>query len=365
MKASWRVAAQDALYGSGGFYLCTRPAAHFRTSVHAAADLFADAIGALLDRVDSSLGRPDPIDLVDVGAGGGELLAALSVSSGLGRRLRLTAVERGPRPSGIGFRWVTEVPIVTGLLVANEWLDNVPVEVVERDPAGVDRVILVDTSGSESLGPVVEGADAEWLARWWPLRRPGDRAEIGLPRDAEWAAASGRVRRGLAVALDYGHVAGERPPGGTLTGYRDGRQVPPVPDGSCDLTAHVAMDSLLSPGAVLRRQRDVLRALGVSGRLPPRELATTDPAGYLRALSSASRAAELIAPDGLGSFYWLLQPMNAEGLSEVLMTRSPSKDGLGGDLDLGVGVPETTDLADGERGHQAAEAGAPDVPDRP
>ena len=315
MKASWREAAQEALYGPGGFYLSTRPASHFRTSVHAAADLFADAIGALLERVDRALEHPDPIDLVDVGAGGGELLSALSVPSGLARRLRLTAVERGPRPSGIDFRWVTEIPTVTGLLVANEWLDNVPVDVVCRDASGADRVMLVSQAGDEELGPVASGADAEWLARWWPLRAPGDRAEIGVPRDLEWAAATGRVRRGLALAVDYGHVAGARPPGGTLTGYRDGRQVPPVPDGSCDLTAHVAMDSLLGPGAVLRRQRDVLRGLGISGGLPPRELATADPAGYLRALSSASRAAELTAPDGLGSFYWLLQPKNAEGVA--------------------------------------------------
>lgn len=349
MLVGWREAAQDALYGPGGFYLSTRPSAHFRTSLHAAADLFADAIGTVLERVDKALGQPDPIDLVDVGAGGGELLSALSVSSGLGRRLRLTGVERGPRPPGVGYRWGPEIPTVTGLLVANEWLDNVPVDVAERDASGVDRLVLVDPAGVESLGPRVSDADAEWLARWWPLRAPGERAEIGWPRDAAWAAATRRVRRGLAVAVDYGHVAATRPLGGTLTGYRDGRQVPPVPDGSCDLTAHVAMDSLV-PGAVLRRQRDVLRALGVSGGLPPRELASTDPARYLRALGSASRAAELTAADGLGAFYWLFQPLGEHG--------------LGGDLDLGLGVPEATDLAERQRGHQVAEPGPPDAADR-
>ncbi|EXG79380.1 SAM-dependent methyltransferase [Cryptosporangium arvum] len=336
MAVSWRSAAQDALYGSAGFYVVNRPAAHFRTSVHAAADLFADAIGELLARVDHALERPDPLDLVDVGAGGGELLSALSVPSGMARRLRLTAVERGPRPPGVGYRWGPEIPPVTGLLVANEWLDNVPVDVACRDESGADRLVLVSPSGDESLGDVVSGDDAAWLARWWPLRSPGDRAEIGSARDAAWAAAAGRVRRGLAVAVDYGHVAGARPAGGTLTGYRDGRQVPPVPDGSCDLTAHVAMDSL-APGAVLRRQRDVLRALGVSGGLPPRELASADPARYLRALGSASRAAELLAPDGLGSFYWLL-----------------GEHGLGRDLDLGLGVPEAANLADREGRHEPA-----------
>ncbi|GAA0263009.1 SAM-dependent methyltransferase [Cryptosporangium japonicum] len=349
MAVTWRAAADEALYGPGGFYRVNRPGAHFRTSVQAAPDLFADAIGELLARVDSALGQPDPIDLVDVGAGGGELFSALSVPGALGRRLRLTAVERGPRPAGVGYRWGPEIPPVDGLLVANEWLDNVPVDVATRDASGVDRVVLVSPSGEETPGPVVSGADAAWLERWWPLRAPGDRAEIGLTRDAAWAAAVGQVRRGLAVAVDYGHVAGARPVGGTLTGYRGGRQVPPVPDGSCDLTAHVAMDSL-APGAPLRRQRDVLRALGLSGGLPPRELASADPARYLHALSSASRAAELLAPDGLGAFYWLLQPLGEHGLSR--------------DLDLGLGVPEAADLADREGGHEPAEAGAPDVTDR-
>ena len=352
MVVSWRVAAENALYGPGGFYLSSRPSAHFRTSVQAAADLFADAIGALLERVDAVLGRPDPIDLVDVGAGGAELLSALSVPSGLGRRLRLTAVERAARPDALADRigWAAEIPELTGVLVANEWLDNVPVDVAERDSSGVDRLVLVDPqTGAEELGPPVGDADAAWLARWWPLVEPGDRAEIGVPRDVEWAAAAGRVRRGLAVAVDYGHVADARPAGGTLTGYRAGRQVPPVPDGSCDLTAHVAMDSLLAPGAVLRRQRDVLRELGVTGGLPPRELASTDPARYLRALSKASHAAELTSPDGLGNFYWLLQPRGHHGLSR--------------ELDLGFGVPEAAHLADREGGHQVTEERAPDAAD--
>ena len=66
--------------------------------------------------------------------------------------------------------------------------------------------------------------------------------------------------RDSALAVDYGHVAADRPGGGTLTGYADGGQVAPVPDGSCDLTAHVAMDSLSHDE--LHTQRDALRALG-------------------------------------------------------------------------------------------------------
>ena len=78
MAVGWREAWTAAAYGPGGFYARGEaPAAHFRTCAHAS-PLFAGAIGTLLDRVDAALGRPDPLDLVDVGAGRGELLAAVA-----------------------------------------------------------------------------------------------------------------------------------------------------------------------------------------------------------------------------------------------------------------------------------------------
>ncbi|MEG3637531.1 SAM-dependent methyltransferase, partial [Micromonospora palythoicola] len=143
------------------------------------------------------------------------------------------------------------------------------------------------------------------------------RAEIGRTRDEAWADAVGRVDRGLALAVDYGHLRAERPIDGTLTGYRAGRQVPPVPDGSCDVTAHVAVDSVAAAGErvarcayVLTSQREALRALGADGGRPPLSLAASDPAGYLRALATASAAAELTDPAGLGGHWWLWQPVD-------------------------------------------------------
>ncbi|MGW2851170.1 SAM-dependent methyltransferase, partial [Streptomyces sp. NPDC001215] len=104
-----------------------------------------------------------------------------------------------------------------------------------------------------------------------------------------------------------------RPPFGTLTGFRAGREVAPVPDGSCDITAHVALDACALPGARLLTQRAALHTLGVTGARPPLTLASTDPAAYVRALAHAGAAAELTAPGGLGDFGWLLQPVGIEG----------------------------------------------------
>ncbi|MFC0533477.1 SAM-dependent methyltransferase [Phytohabitans kaempferiae] len=308
---NWREAMEDALYGPGGFFVTTAPAAHFRTSVHAS-PLFASAILRLLSHVDEALGRPERLDVVDVGAGRGELLAALlhAAPPALVRRLALTGVERAARPPSlpVPVAWRAEPPEgVVGLLLAIEWLDNVPLDVVEEG-----RYATVDRSGVEASGTAVTAADAAWLASWWPSAH---RAEVGLPRDLAWAGAVAAVERGLALAVDYGHVRGERPVGGTLTGYRSGRQVPPVPDGTCDITAHVAMDSAAEAGGrpySLVSQREALRALGVDGARPPLGLATTDPAGYVRALATASAAAELTDRAGLGGHWWLLHPVGID-----------------------------------------------------
>ncbi|HUR13644.1 MAG TPA: SAM-dependent methyltransferase [Mycobacteriales bacterium] len=289
---SWSEAWETALYGPSGFFLQERPLDHFRTNV--AVPLFATAVRRLAGLVDLALGSPDPFDLVDLGAGRGELLAALP---DVPPRWRLTAVDLAP-----GLR--SDVPEVEGLLIANEWLDNVPLDVLEEG-----RLVLVSPDGRESLGaPLSSG----WADTWWPPEVVGDRAEparpdlphrveIGASRDLAWAAAVARVRRGLAVAVDYGHTVADRRP--TLTGYRDGRQVRPVPDGSCDLTAHVALDSCAAAtGSRLVRQGEALRSLGV----------TATPSADGVGLEQASQARELLDPDGLGGFGWLVRPVGLE-----------------------------------------------------
>ncbi|NUS81077.1 MAG: hypothetical protein HOV70_33390, partial [Streptomyces sp.] len=310
----WRAATEAALYGPDGFYRRPEgPAGHFRTSVHAS-PLFAEAVARLLCRVDEALERPAALDFVDMAAGRGELVTGVlaALPTDVAARTRAYAVEIADRPPGLDHRieWLPEPPhAITGLLFANEWLDNVPVEVAEVDSAGVARRVLVRRDGTERLGEPLSAAEARWLARWWPLpAEEGLRAEIGLPRDEVWADAVGSVGRGLAVAVDYAHTMDTRPLFGTLTGFRAGRETAPVPDGSCDITTHVALDACTLPGGRVLTQRAALRALEITGARPPLALATTQPAAYVRALASAGEAAELTAPGGLGDFGWLLQP---------------------------------------------------------
>jgi SAM-dependent MidA family methyltransferase len=183
---------------------------------------------------------------------------------------------------------------------------------------------------------------AEWLASWWPLdgREPGARAEIGTTRDRAWAGIVAGLGRGMAVAIDYGHVRRTRPPTGSLRSYRQGRQVPVVPDGSCDVTADVAVDAVAAAvsGRVLR-QRDALAALGVTGVRPPRSLSATDPAGYARRLSASTAAADLRAVGGLGDYYWVVSAAggSVDVLGEGALAGEDAGGGVGGGVADGVG----------------------------
>ena len=302
---TWRVAMQDALYGPTGFYRTSgAPGRHFRTSAHTSL-AWAGAICRLATRVDASLGRPDDYQVVDMGAGGGELLAALALTAP--QRWKLVGVEMAPRPPDLPTRvqWTEALPAeIGGLLIAVEWLDVVPVDCVELTEDG-PRLVEVDGTGEERVGAAPEPGDVEWLEQWWPLAEVGDRAEIGRPRDEMWAEAIKRVRRGLAVAVDYA-ADPRRDVAGTLTGFRAGRQVVPVPDGSMDLTAHVLFESLASVSGESARvvsQREALQDLGVSGARPSYD---GDPSTYVTALSEAGAEAELLARGGLGDHRWLM-----------------------------------------------------------
>jgi SAM-dependent MidA family methyltransferase len=323
---TWRKAMETALYGPGGFYARGEPPArHFRTSVHVS-PAYAGAVLELLRQVDGALGRPERIDLVDVGAGRAELLeqvlaAAESGEVGAGRalagRIAACAVEVAPRPAGLDprIRWQPAPAAgITGLVIASEWLDNVPLDVVELTAAGPAVVQVDPATGTERPHGPPGPEDLAWIRAWWPLRACGERAEVGRTRCAAWAGLIRGIDRGVAVAADYGHVRATRPACGTLAGYLEGRAVPAVPDGSRDITAHVALDACAAAGTaagagetVLTTQRAALRALGLRARRPPLVLAARDPEGYARALCQASQDAELVDPEGLGGFGWLIQ----------------------------------------------------------
>lgn len=308
---TWFAAWAESAYGPAGFWPGAQPRDHFRTAARDPVALVA-LVGALLDQ------QPGLQALVEVGAGGGELLTELA------RRrpgLRLTGIDLRPRPAGLaaGVEWVMGTwdvfthrwsePASTALagldrptmVVAHEWLDDLPCRVVRRGPDG--WLELVDPPAGH-VGPALDAESRAWAAQWWPV---GERAEIGLTRDRAWAALVDAVAPtgGSALMIDYGHQLDTRPELGTLAAYRDGRAVEPRPRPDTNLTAHVAVDAVRSAGEA-RGARTVLlaRQAAVVARLRPPRPALTDP---LADLSRRSQWDALQSRAIWGSFWWLLQ----------------------------------------------------------
>lgn len=266
----WSVAWQEAAVGPAGFYRSERPAAHFATRVshgESVAARIRETAVPTLARLAHEHGR---VRVVDAGSGEGALLASLldTWPAELMPTTDWLAIDLRPRPKYLDARieWrqadVTSIEAAPqpGLVVAHELLDDIPCDVVEPDDDGRWRLVLVDPeSGAQRLGPLLTdlaacdrlGVDPvatwQWCDRWWPSHRPASRIEVGRHRDAAWARLRSLVGPGLAIAVDYAHVQSDREhgvwDGGTLTGYRGGAVVRPVPDGGCNLTAHVALDA--------------------------------------------------------------------------------------------------------------------------
>ena len=315
---SWQDAWHEALYGRNGFYRRPiGPAGHFATSaqgIPGGGRVLARALVSLADR--SGCDR-----IVDIGAGRGELLAEVAA---LAPGLELTGADIVDRPGGLpdGTDWLVSpggerLPdelhgLTHTLVVAHEWLDVVPCPVVEYDDSRW-RIVEVSDNCEERLGAPVEGPDLCWLQQNWLPGEDTGRAEVGRSRDAAYQDLRGRVSSGMLVAVDYGHLREARPVGGTLTGYRDGVQCAPRPDGGTDITAHVAMDTLGADELV--RQRELFDRLGLRPPIPPIELASREPAAYLAQLATRSSYTLLTAPGGLGDFWWAISTIGRTGLT--------------------------------------------------
>lgn len=137
-----------------------------------------------------------------------------------------------------------------GLVLAVDWLSHVPAHVVAVDEAGFPHLVHVDPlTGRERLGARlnetrVPQSIGTWLADWWPLvdDGPGARAEVGTGRDAAWRDVVRSLDGGRAIAVESGHLAGQRPRLGSLRCVRG--TGPVIPDGERELVADVALDAV-------------------------------------------------------------------------------------------------------------------------
>jgi SAM-dependent MidA family methyltransferase len=282
--------------------------------------LFGAVLARALDQWWIELGRPDPFTFVDCGAGPGTLARALlGADADCRDALQLVLVERSARlrarhPVDARVESRHDLPAgpITGVVFANELLDNLGFDLLERHE-GEWREVRVD---------VRNGAIAERLVPAAPSRLAGvpddapDGARVPVQGQAQaWlGAALAVVPRGRVVVVDYADTTASmaaRPWRDWVRTYRGHeRGGHPLADpGAQDVTVEVAVDQLAAvrPPAVHRRQAEFLRAHGIDalvadGRRIWQERAHLGDLTAIRARSRVREAEALVDPAGLGGF---------------------------------------------------------------
>ena len=307
-----------ALYGPHGFYTGTGAAGRrgdFLTSPETG-PLFGAVVARFLDAEWERLGRPDPFTVVDAGAGPGTLArAVLAAEPACGEALDYVAVEvsaaqRERHPEGV--RSAADLPAssLTGVVLANELLDNLPWRLAVFDGAWREAFVGIGRDGafvevlSAPFDPVPAGL---------PVRPPhGARAPL-QDAAASWVStAIGGVERGTVVAVDYAVATTAslalRPWREWLRTYRghESGEHPLRAIGEQDVTCEVAIDQLPPPDAV-RSQAQWLRRWGIDelveeGRSVWAAAAARPGLRAMRMRSRITEAEALLDPAGLGAF---------------------------------------------------------------
>jgi SAM-dependent MidA family methyltransferase len=292
----------------------------FITSPHVS-PLFGKLLARLVEDIRSLLGNPDPFTLVEVGAGDGTLASALA--EGLTGPAELLLVERTARHRAPLAELAGSLPVparvaatisdlraasITGCVLANEVLDNLPFHRVRHAANGPVEVCVGIVDGELALVERPPStSEVEAAARALP-----EGAEALVPAGAyELLAGIGSVLdRGFVVLIDYSGDA-------EVHGYRRHRPVADVlaHPGTTDVTAGVDFDDVarFAESAGFRSwgvitQRDLLLALGYreeTDRLLAwqgdllNEGRGTEAA---RVFSDRNRAGLLVDAGGLGGF---------------------------------------------------------------
>jgi SAM-dependent MidA family methyltransferase len=296
---------------NAAYYAQRDPFADFTTAPEIS-QLFGELLGAWAATVWAHMGRPDPVLLVEAGPGRGTLMAdalraVTRVAPDFAAALRLHLIETSPRlraeqaarlPRATWHDRLEEVPPGPAIVLANEFLDALPIRQfervagrwAERHVAG-GRLIALPCAldaGDAPDGSILERGEA---ARTWTAALAARLVQAG----------------GAALIIDYGSTC--PPTRDTLQALRGGKPVSPlVEPGTADLTAHVDFTAMAkaarasgahSFGPVT--QGDFLRALGLQARLD--RLATLHPA---RAAELAAGADRLASPVQMGTLFKVL-----------------------------------------------------------
>ncbi len=316
-----------ALYDpDGGFYARppVGPRGDFVTSPHVSG-AFGFLLATQLEGMWQMLGRPDPFDVVEAGAGDGTLartiLTALqdrATDCAGALRYRAVEISDGARDAlsaaGIDvFQSLNQIGDITdGCVIANELLDNLPFHRLRmRD--GVLVEVFVDV-GPNGLVEVEAAPTPDAVAALGDAVIPDGGERPVAPAQKKFVEqACGVLKRGWVVLFDYGFDAGEDPSQvRAFQAHRVHTDLLTRP-GSADVTAGADFAAVSKAARAAghrvfgpRSQRDVLLALGFRDwydALRNRRLAAEqarDTRAILSLVSQQSRAPLLIDAAHLG-----------------------------------------------------------------
>jgi len=294
---------------NAAYYANHDPYADFATAPEIS-QAFGEVLGLWAAVVWQSMGSPRPVILAEAGPGRGTLMAdALRAVTRMvpdfAGALRLHLVETSPRlraiqaerlPDATWHDAIETLPEGPLLLIANEFLDALPIRQFVRRGAGwTERFVVNGAFVEQSVdGPQLEAAEGEVV----------EIAEVGQSIVAKLASRIAS-QGGSALFVDYGPT--ESAPGDSLQALRSGQPADPLATpGSADLTAHVDFQVLAgvarAAGAVVYGpipQGVLLTGLGLVTRTGA--LARSLPPA--RASAMLRTATRLIEPDQMGRLF--------------------------------------------------------------
>lgn len=305
-----------------GYYVTRDPlgrAGDFVTAPEVS-QMFGEMIGLWAAETWRLMGAPDPVRLVEFGPGRGTLAAdALRAAAALPAfraAITLHLVETSPALrarqratlDGVDVRWhdrVEDVPAGPAILLANEFLDALPVRQFEVRRGRVhERVVGLD-GDRFVIGLSPDPAPAAELPAFAAGAPEGAIIERAPEREAVVDVIARRIAGagGAALLIDYGPRRGA--PGDSFQALAGHAPVDPfAAPGTADLTSHVDFEALArvarAAGAEVFGpigQGDFLNALGIGVRA--RRLAERDP-GAPAALH------RLVAPEAMGTLFKVL-----------------------------------------------------------
>lgn len=309
----------EALYGEKGFFSTNwRPGrfGSFLTSP-TLGDVFGRVLARALDEWWDELGQPSRFQFVDCGAGDGSLARSLlSASMRCAAALEYVAVEISPISLGqlknLGerhqnFSVSDRFPdsSITGVVFANELLDNLPVRLFERTPDGWSEV-RVGLSGNNEFVEVLE--PGELPIQFDTAVEIGRRVPVQSAVANWFRDAMGIVQRGRVVCIDYARSTDEMArldQAEWLRTYADHHPGthPLRRVGKQDITCDVAIDQLQSSidSLEIEDQADFLRRHGIFGFVEPTH-SDADVRKLMEQRSLKSQVQALLDPEGLGGF---------------------------------------------------------------